>query len=669
MKQPPQPAQIESATLDWQNNVPVSVQFADVYFSRDDGPAETRYVFLQQNQLPERWTQWTTPGSFTIAETGFGTGLNFFCAWELWQRTRQPDQHLHFISVEKYPLKPGDLEQACALRPEFATLATALLQQYPPLLPGLHRLHFAADNVTLTLVFNDAIDGFSQLEGRIDAWFLDGFAPARNPQMWQPALFQHMARLSHADTTFATFTSAGTVKRGLREAGFEVSKHPGYGRKRDMLKGQLQSAPSVSTWPPAQQPWYQFQYRPTTPGAVAIVGGGLAGCTAANALARRGWQVTLLEQNHQIASQASGNATGITYARLSPHDTAQNRYYIGAYLYACRMIRNLFEAAGIPEGSDWRLNGVMQLAYDDAEQQAQHILQASGAWPDSVAQFLDAAAVSARLGFPCAHDATLMTAGGWLNPATLCRVLLDHPNIQVQTNFAVGTLQQRDGQWQIDGLSTAFSTVVLANAFDALTFPWAEHLPLRWVRGQVSHVPATANSSQLQYAINYDGYINPARDGFHCVGATFNPRDKDPALRQEDHHHNLQQLQSALPALAQSLGESDPAQLEGRVGFRCQTPDYLPLVGPLPDRAQFNALYDDIRKGFLKRDFPACPVIPGLYVTTAFGAKGITGAPLAAEMLASYMSGEPQPVDREVLFALHPARFLQRALKRRGATA
>lgn len=663
MNTQPPPAPVNCAQLEWQDGTPVSVQFADVYFSRDDGEAETRYVFLEQNDLPRRWQEWLTPGSFTIGETGFGTGLNFFCTWALWRQLRSPGQHLHFISVERFPLQPSDMEQACQLRPGFAALAAQLLRQYPPLVSGQHRLHFPRDNLTLTLVFADASEGFSRLDGSVDAWFLDGFAPARNPDMWQPALFSQMARLSHQGSTFATFTSAGLVKRGLREAGFAVEKHPGYGRKRDMLKGRLLQKPVAQEWPASEQPWFRYTHAVSRPGKVAIIGAGLAGCSTAYALARRGWDVTVLEREQGISQGASGNSTGITYARLSHHDTAQNRWYIGSYLYACRFIRALFESRDMTPGEDWNLNGVLQLAFDDEEAHTQQTLLAAGLWPDSVARYLSASETSALLHVPCAHSGLMMNGGGWLNPATLCRVLVDHTNIRVQTGFTVTGLERSNEHWHIGALPTAFDAVVFANTFDALAFQYAEHLPLRWVRGQVSHVPATPASAALQHAINYDGYINPARNGFHCIGATFHPRDKDGAERIEDHRNNLDKLLSALPSLADRLSPPDAAQLNGRVCFRCQTPDYLPLVGPLPDTQAFERLYAGATNR--QQTFPPCPLLPGLYITTAFGAKGITGAPLAAEILATYLCGEPPPVDREVMFALHPARFLQRELKRK----
>lgn len=658
------PNPLQPASLDWQDGVPVSRAFGDVYFSRDDGPAETRHVFIGQNDLPARWQQWTTPGSFVIGETGFGTGLNFLCAWELWRQLRKPGQQLHFVSVEKFPLTRADLQQAANTQPALADFFAQVLAQYPSLIPGIHRLQFHGEQLTLTLIFGDAIDSFTTLDGKVDAWFLDGFAPARNPGMWQPALFTQLARLSHTGTTFATFTSAGDVRRGLQSVGFQVQKRAGFGRKRDMLRGHFSGAEAPSSFPPAESPWFQQLYQRRTPGRVAVIGAGLAGCAAAHALALRGWQVTVFEAGDHIASQASGNPTGITYARLSVHDSPQNRYYQFAYLHACRFLKAFFTANTVSPGIDWNLNGVLQLAWDENERAEQERLLASGLWPEDVVSALTAEQVSALTQIPCPHPALLMKQGGWLNPARLCHLLLQQPNIQLRTGIRAEPMLQADASWHIPGDSSRFNAVILANTFAASEWPVTQHLPLRWVRGQVSYVPATEQSNVLQHAINYDGYLNPAREGFHCIGATFHPKDRDPQERPADHASNLQQLRDTWPALAEALQLDTHAKIQGRVGFRCQTPDFLPVVGPLPDSDAFAQTYDDIGKGFLKRNFPTCPSLPGLYITTGHGSKGITSSLLAAEILAGYIAGEPQPVDRNVLFAVHPARFLLRGIKR-----
>lgn len=245
------------------NGQPVSREFGDVYFSRVDGLAETRHVFLQHNQLAERFGALTAKQHFIIGETGFGTGLNFLACWQLWQASASPEAHLHYISVEKYPLQRADLSQALALWPELAPFGQALLAAYPPLpAGGFVRLNFG--RVCLTLIVDEATSGLAQLYlqatagsqvaaqldrqqlhwgGRpwaVDAWFLDGFAPAKNPQMWTAELFLTLARLSKPGTTFATFTAAARVKQGLAAAGFHWQKVAGFGRKRHMVKGELQ---------------------------------------------------------------------------------------------------------------------------------------------------------------------------------------------------------------------------------------------------------------------------------------------------------------------------------------------------------------------------------------------------------------------------------------------
>lgn len=226
---------ITPAAVTWEENgTPVSATYGDVYFSRESGLAETQHVFLQGNRLPERFAD---AEHFTIAETGFGTGLNFLCACRLFESVAKPDTHLHFISIEKHPLLPKDLKRALDHFPELYSYAEKLLQSYPPAIPGLHRIHLS-ERVHLTLAYGDSFDLFPLLEAKVDAWFLDGFAPAKNPDMWQEVVFAHLARLSHPGTTAATFTVAGAVQRGLKEAGFSVQKIKGFGRKREMLAAE-----------------------------------------------------------------------------------------------------------------------------------------------------------------------------------------------------------------------------------------------------------------------------------------------------------------------------------------------------------------------------------------------------------------------------------------------
>jgi len=225
------------AALEWRDGLPYSPAFGDVYFSSDNGQLETEYVFIQGNALISRW-QLLADETFTILETGFGTGLNFLCACKAWLEYAPAHAVLHFTSVEKFPLSTPDMHKALLHWQTLQATADALLTHYDTLL-DIGTVSLFNNRVRLQVLFGDATARLSDLNIKADAWFLDGFAPSKNPEMWQPALFEQMARLSYTGTTFATFTSAGIVRRGLTAAGFKVIKKPGFGRKREMITGHL----------------------------------------------------------------------------------------------------------------------------------------------------------------------------------------------------------------------------------------------------------------------------------------------------------------------------------------------------------------------------------------------------------------------------------------------
>ena len=314
-------ASIEHTHLNWdEHGQPLSSQFDDVYFSRSSGLAESQHVFIQHNQLAERFAELQDGDTFVIGETGFGTGLNFLCAWQCFLAHAPAGARLQFISVEKYPLSRADLDQALALWPQLSVLREQLLQQYLAIHSGFQHFPLANGRISLTLLIGDALTMLEQLDGKVDAWFLDGFAPAKNPEMWNEQVFAQLARLAKADTTIATFTSAGFVRRGLLAAGFAVQRVPGFGHKREMLAGHFQSLDEPAHSSTTTTPWFARpqQHRLAAEQRHAIIiGAGIAGCASAASLAARGWRVTLIEQHKKIAQEASGNAQGILYLKLS----------------------------------------------------------------------------------------------------------------------------------------------------------------------------------------------------------------------------------------------------------------------------------------------------------------------------------------------------------------
>ncbi len=689
-----EPEGIHHAQLEWDaDGQPLSRAFGDVYFSRANGLQETRHVFLQHNQLAERWSRLKDNASFVIGETGFGSGLNFLAAWQLWNTTAPANARLHFVSVEKFPLNKADLCRALSLWPELENLSVHMQQQYPVFVgTGFHRLKFEQGRINLTLIIDDAATGFLHLLAskhpafsdkcaKVDAWFLDGFAPAKNPEMWSDNLFDAIGQLSHIDTTAATFSAAGIVKRGLARVGFAVQKVPGFGRKREMIAAHLQEKKPVTLPPddlnrppqnsPFPTPW-AVNLNPNSAHRTAIViGGGLAGCHTARALAERGWHVNLLERHPQLACEASGNPQGILYAKLSPKQEVLASFNLASLQFALSHYRPFWNQV-----SDNRLiaqpSGVLQLAHDAAEEKLHRLLQHSFSEATDLVHFVDAQQASALAGVPINYPGIYFPTAGWINPHLLCKSLVQHPNVRITCNTHAVSLLQENDSWDVRDTSgqiiLSAPTLIIANAYDAQTFAQAAHLPIKSIRGQISYLPATDASRKLNTVLCGEGYVGPAYETengwFHCTGATFNLKEKSTALRVDEHLTNINNLRNGMPALAEALMPLDENKLDGRVAFRCTTPDYLPLVGPVPEKEKFLKNFAPLRKN-AKAGVPlAGSYYPGLFINVGHGSRGLAYTPLSAELLAAQICGEVLPVSWELAHALNPGRFLIRDLVR-----
>jgi len=609
--------------LEWRDGQPVSREFGDVYFSRASGIEETRHVFLEGNRLPQRFAALVPDASLTIGETGFGTGLNFLCAWQLFERIAPVTARLHFVSCELYPLAESELRDALELWPELAPYSQALIACYGPLAPGWHRFVFASGRVCLTLLVGDVRQTLDRLEGAVDAWFLDGFSPARNPQMWEPAVLRAVADHSRPGATLATYTSAGAVRRGLEEVGFRVEKVRGFGPKREMVRGEY--AASAALRPPVRRPTRE----------AVVVGGGLAGTAAARSLAIRGWRVALVERHASLAAEASGNPQGVLYARLSATATPLSRLVLAAYQHTLRVLRERLPC----DGEAWAAAPVIQLAHDDHEARRQARVLELGL-PAGLLRGVDREEAGALAGVVVPTGGVAFPRGGWAHAPAVCRALADHPNISLQVSRGA-TRVSRDveaGHWTVHdahGPVVGSETVILATGAGFAAIEPLAHLPLRVNRGQITLIPATAESSTLRAVLCGQSYVTPARSGFHSVGATFARTDsEEPTVA--DNEENLAMLARLAPVLFDGLQGTrlDPSRLPGRAGLRCVSPDYLPVVGAL-DEGRY----------------------PGLYASTAHGSRGLLTAPLAGEVLAALLEGEPAPLPSDLMAAVSPRRL------------
>ena len=676
---------VKTATIEWRDNAPFCTEFDDVYYRSkqpfsEHGLKETDYLFIQQNQLPSRWQNLDNLPSenktFTIGETGFGTGLNFLTASDLWLKTAPNDWRLKFISTEIRPISADDLQAIHASWSVFSELSNELLEKYPILTPGVHLIELAQGRIQLMLMLGDANQMLSSISQSpdanlamyqktpIDAWFLDGFTPAKNPELWTDEIFNSIASLSAENTTFATFTCASAVRKGLNNVGFTSEKVSGFGDKRESLRGQFEgrelSKPhSVTHWFLDQQP------KQSASKTAIVLGAGIAGCTAASALAKRGYSITVIDRHQTIANEGSGNLQAVVYPKLSKQNDALPRINLTAMTMASRFYKpywdqGLGSQCGVlllPDSEKSRIN-LEQIA----ERYSQHKRLVAAV---NNSQICDLTGLSLK-----AEQGLFFSQLGWLPPQALCQQLLKEQRIPVASaDVKQLTRCNVSQQWQLidqSGNTIASADIlVLATAYECQQFTQTEFLSVNQLRGQVTHLPQQQAASDLKTVICGKGYIAPLTSGVQSCGASYNKGVISKQTRAEDHKANLHMMQNTDPGLAEAIKCPDTDILDGRANYRGTTNDYLPIVGPVPNADLFKQQYDALRRDATTTVDSFGSYFPNLYIHCGLGSRGLSYAPLTAELLAAEINSEISPLERELRLAMHPARFLIRDLKRR----
>jgi len=649
------------------NGTPFSPLYDDIYHSAVGALEQANHVFLRGNALPERWHGRRV---FTVLETGFGMGINFLVTWAAWRADPSRCERLHFVSTEKHPFTLDDLRRAHAAivaDAAIAALADTLADQWPMLVPGTHRLEFDNGRVVLTLVFDDAQQSLPNLRLRADAFYLDGFAPARNPELWTPAIFKSLARLAGEGATFATYSSAGDIKRALTQTGFEYRKVDGFGWKRAMLVGHFAPRWRVRRHEPpvALGPFAADERH------AVVIGAGLAGCAVVERLAARGWRVTLLERHACVAEDASGNPAGVFHPMISRDDSVASRVTRAGFLYALRRWAELERLGHAPTRGR---PGLLQIAETEDEARAMHEAIAALGYPPEFVTPLSADAGGQLAGTALARGGWFFPQGGWIDPASLCAAQCAAAGDRLERRFGVqaARLERAGDQWSV--LDTAGEllarapVVIVASAHDAARIAGLRHAPTRSIRGQLTLLPRGAAPS-LELPVIGEGYAIPLPDGVTLTGATYELDDADTSLRAADHLENLERVAHMLPAFSRVAGRAEEAApagsraqapaLAGRVAFRCVTSDRMPMIGNLADEALATRDAERLR-GAWPLDLPRAH---GLYGAFAYGSRGLVWAALGAELIASQIEGEPWPLTRDLAEDIDPARFLLRALR------
>jgi tRNA 5-methylaminomethyl-2-thiouridine biosynthesis bifunctional protein len=600
---------IRPAQIDFRDGALYSTGFGDIYHSVDGALGEVRHVFLYGNDLPRRWGEAT---HFTIVETGFGCGLNFLATWDAFRQSGVRCR-LHFVSVEKHPFSRSDLAQILGSWPQLGDVAHQLVDAYPPLIPGFHRLCLDDGDVCLTLLFGEASAMLGELDARGDAFYLDGFAPARNPDMWSEDLFAQVRRIAAPGATVATYSAASMVRTGLERAGFATRKSRGFGRKRDMLVARL---PGESS-------------RRQTGRKAIVIGAGIAGASSAYALARKGVEVELIDREATAGSGSSFNPAAVIRPFLSLDQGIRDRFGIAAFVYAVRLYRELNRRT--PCG--WSETGVLQLAKDPGHRDKLWRAMAMADHPAELARCVDAQEATALCGVPVNEEGLWFSSGGFVDGRKLCNALIAaSSSVNFRGNTEAHSVHAGQGLVRVADAGgrviASGDVVVLANGIDANRLfpggaPW-----LRAIRGQVTAI--TAAAVLLRAPVCRDGYVTPRLGEHHFVGATFDQSRGIAAVTEDDRIENLQRAARILPGVIDAetaIAQSDWAAV------RCASRDRLPVLGRVDEN---------------------------LVCCMAMGSRGFSWAPLAAEAVASFIAGVPAPLERSVAQRLSPARFAMR---------
>jgi len=604
--------------------IPMSEQYGDIYHARSGALAQAEHVFLRGNRLPARWRG---RSEFTVAETGFGLGHNFLALWRAWRDDPHRPRRLHVVSFEAHPFSRCDLARVIlpGMPPALRGLADLLLAAWPALLPGLHRLEFESGALTLTLAFGPVEKLARQVEAGVDAYFLDGFAPRKNPQMWSPFLFGQLVRMARRGATAATWCCAAQVRRDLGDAGFLVAKEPGFAGKREM---------TVATLRPHLGRGVQG---PGGADPVVIVGGGLAGAGIAHSLALRGHAVTVLDPvfAQGLGASHKGHRAAALTPLLSRDDDPRAR------LTRAGAQRALQRWQTLPEAARPLRCGTVELAVCESQALESQATLRHLSFPADWVSWLDPRQASDKAGFPAAHGGIHFTDGQLARPEALIEALLSHPEIRCVAARAARLTPAAGGRWQVDDASgepvAVAAQVVLANAAQAKDLLPAGLLPaglpgldaMRALAGQVSYFSSeAARGFDARAIVGGDGYWLPAVEGVCIGGSTYVPEAAKCEVSLRGHQAVIDKLSELLNVSAGRLhGWLDEAN--GWAGWRAVTIGRLPLIGPLA-------------------------AAPGLWLACAYGSRGLTWSALAGDIIAARLNQEPLPLERDLLRAIAP---------------
>ena len=662
---------LSTAEVEWTDGAPLNKLFGDVYFQTEGGLAESNYVFLEANQLREKLLA-TQQGNETlvVAETGFGSGLNFIACYALWCSLPEPKKRLEFVSIEGFPFTTSDLKRSAKYFPELASQYGNLIAQYPEPIQGAHLLEFEHGQVRLRLIFDRLDNALDEYDIPADVWFLDGFAPKTNETMWSDKLFEYLGAHALPNTSLSTFTSASSIRKNLTSAGFKVNKKSGYGPKREMITATFSLDGREKPIQPPFQPWHlakpKMKSRAEIDGkpdrSVIVVGAGIAGLVQSLALSRQGYEVNLIDSAPQPLAGASSQPQLIMYAKYPRQQNAEGKLLFHAhkqaqsyYTLEQKNSLNLF----------WHPIGLAQLAWTEAEQQRQSDFIDNYALPKNFVEQICANELTLRSGINIESSGLFFKKSGWLDTHAFAAFVLKQNRVHFFENTKATDLRRdRDDNWLVETNQQILKSkhVVLCNAYGVNELIPDIELPLKQLRGQTSQL-ICKELAALSCVVCGEGYLSPGaekNDELH-IGATYDLNNKDSNYRDADNQKNVDQLGKWLKGWSE---KSQCAVTGGKAGLRTTSADYTPIAGPVPNRSQMIEQLSELGSNAKACQTRYGVYEEGLYLNVAYGSKGLTFAPMCADLIASHISGIPSGNTHQMQKMLSPSRFLVRKLKK-----
>jgi len=585
----------------------------NLFFQENSNITKAKSRFLISHDLENKFKKLPQKAIFQIAETRFGCGLNFLLTCQLWQKQNPKTTWLHFISFEKHPILKQDLILLYQNWPELSELSTLLLDQYPEPIAGFYKLDFPKHRISLYLTWGDITKTLPQIRATIDVWFENQSPPKKNPEQGQ----QHIG-------------------------------------KQD-IKAQKQKKPKA--------PWYHVPPSKKEKDAqdAIVIGAGIAGCSTAYALLKRGWNVTIIDQNNAPGEATSGNIVGISYPRLSANKTPVSDFNLQAFHYARQL------ASTLPH-TDFTACGVLHLDLTPALANKHKNIAALYSVHQKAIHYLTPDSARKISGTELTTGGLFYAQGGALKPPYFCADLLNQYPDYCQHYFKtkIDTIKKIGSLWHVfdhsHRLIKTAPILIIANNQLLKKCVYTNWLPLRFTKGQTSYLHSTDESNSIKTVLCHKGYIAPAQNGKQVIGATFERTNHidHSVVSDHDHQNNIRELNTYLPHL-----KIDKSHVySGRVGYRATTPDRLPLIGPCPDYHWFQENYKTLKHGNAFISYPKAQYHQGLYLSLGYSSHGMTTAPLAGEIIASLITNDPLPITQDLLQEILPQRFIIRDLKR-----